>query len=176
MMTYFTEDSMWMIFLGVAVIAVLGAVLFRTGRGYALWAMIGVAVLVVVGVTVEKLIVTEKEEVENTLDDIAAAMEANDLQKLLTYIAPSDKTSRIQATWAMDRCEIRSASILQLDVTVNRLTSPHTAQARFVGIIRYHDRKGQSPYGTHKSTFTVSFEKQGGRWIVTGYKTDLPGH
>jgi hypothetical protein len=76
----------------------------------------------------------------------------------------------------MNRCEIRGATILQLDVTVNRLTSPHTAQAQFVGIIRYRDRKGESPYGTHRSPFTVHFQKEGDRWIVTGYEANVPGY
>ncbi|MBN2579813.1 MAG: hypothetical protein JXB10_12570 [Pirellulales bacterium] len=173
-MSYFTENSMWMIFLGIAVEAVLGAILFRTGRGSLLWAMIGAAVLVAAGVTAEKLIVTEKEEVERTLDDIAAALEDNDQQRVLTYISPADKRSRSEASWAMGRCEIRGTSVLQLSVTVNKLTSPHTAEARFRGIIQYRDRKGEIPYSSYSSIFNVSFRKEDGRWIVTGYETSQP--
>jgi hypothetical protein len=173
-MSYFTENSLWMIFVGIAVEAVLGAILFRTGRGAALWAMIGVALLVVVGVTVEKLIVTEKEEVENTVDAIASALKANDLDRVLTFISPADTKSRSDAAWAMNRCEILGTTVLGLEVTVNQLASPHTAQARFRGIIRCHDRKGEIPHESYASEFTVSLRKEGNRWIVTGYETADP--
>jgi hypothetical protein len=173
-MTYFTEDSLWMIFAGIAVEAVLGVILFRTGRGTALWAMIGVALLVVLGVAVERLIVTEKEEVEYALDDIAAALDANDLNRVLAFISPADKKSRSEAAWAMDRCEIRGTTVLGLQVIVNELFIPHTAQARFRGIIRYRDRKNEIPYNSYASDFSVSFRKEGDRWIVTGYETSQP--
>jgi hypothetical protein len=173
-MTYFTENSLWMIFVGIAVEAVLGAILFRTGRGALLWAMIGTALLVVIGVTVEKLIVTEREEVKYTLDDISSALDANDLDRVLTFISPADKKSRSDAAWALRRIEIRGTTILGLEVTVHQLTSPHTAEARFRGIIRYSDRKKEIPYESYAADFSVTFRKEGKRWIVTGYETSLP--
>jgi hypothetical protein len=165
-MTYFTENSLWMIFVGIAVEAVLGVILFRTGRGKTLWAMIAVAVLLIVGVTVEKLIVTEKEEVENTLDGIMAALEANDLDRVLGYIAPEARSTQERARWAMDHVIVESATMYRLDITVNRLTSPHTAHAEFFGHIAYRGRKAEIPSGNYGSPFYVDFRKEGNRWLV----------
>jgi hypothetical protein len=173
-MHYFTEDSTWMIFLGIAVEAVLGVILLRTGRGVLLWAMLGVALLVIIGVGIEKLIVTENEEVATTLDDIAAALKANDLPKALTYISPSDQKSRADASYALNRCEITATWIHNLQITINPLRRPHTAATQFRGIINFIDRKGESPYQTYIADFTVDFRKEGDRWIVTGYTTSQP--
>jgi hypothetical protein len=175
-MSYFTEDPLWMIFLGVAVEAVLAVILFRTGRGYVLWMMIGVALLAVLGLIVEKLIVTEREEVEATLDDIAAALEANDLDRVLSYLAPEARHSRERARWALGRVIVKSANIYRLKITVNKLDHPHTAKAEFLGYIAYRDRKGEIPYENYGSNFTVDLRKEDGRWVVLDHTEEYEVH
>ena len=91
-MTLLFENPLRIIFIGIVIEAVLGIVLLRTGRGAMLWAMLGVLALTLAGVAVERLVVTEKERVEMTLDGITSALEANDLTRVLSYIAP-DATS-----------------------------------------------------------------------------------
>jgi len=169
-MHYFTEDPLWMIFLGIVVEAVLGVVLFQTRRGVVLWAMIGVALLVLLGLGVEKLIVTEREKVERTIDEITEALEANDLEGVLRYLAPEARQSRISAQWALGRVEVYEANVNSLEVTVNQLESPPTARAELSGRLHYHDREDQSPYTNYPLRFTVDFRKEGDRWLVTGHR------
>jgi ketosteroid isomerase-like protein len=168
-MHYFTEDPLWMIFLGVVVEAVLGVILFSTGRGWVLWAMIGVALLVLLGLGVEMLIVTDREEVERTIDEVIAALEANDVEGVLRHLAPEARRSRRRAQWALGRVEVQKAVVYNLEITVNRLESPPTARARFFGHIAYRDRKGESPYSNYGTKFFVDFRKEGDRWVVTGH-------
>ncbi len=80
-MTLLFENPLRIIFIGIVIEAVLGIVLLRTGRGALLWAMLGVLALTLAGVVVERLVVTEKERVEMTLDGITSALEANDLKR-----------------------------------------------------------------------------------------------
>jgi hypothetical protein len=167
--TLLFENPLRIIFIGIVIETVLGIVLLRTGRGALLWAMLGILALMLVGVGVERLVVTEKERVEMTLDGIISALEANDLQRVLTYIAPGAVQTRNRAAWALGRIEVQSARIYRLEITINRLTSPMTAKAAFFGHISYRDRQGEIPYSNYGSRFVVDLRKQGDAWVVTGH-------
>jgi hypothetical protein len=168
-MTILFENPWWIIFAGVVIEAVLGIVLFRTGRGILLWAMLGVLALTLLGVLIERLVVTDRERVEMTLDGITAALEANDLNRVLSYVSPDATQTRRRAAWALGIIEVQSARFYGLEITINRLTSPPTAKASFLGHIAYRDRKGEFPYNNYASRFVVDLRKQGEVWIVTGH-------
>jgi hypothetical protein len=168
-MTILFENPWWIIFIGIVLEAVLGIILFRTGRGVLLWAMLAVFVLMLSGVLVERLVVTERERVEMTLDGIVSALEANDLNRLYTYVARDAVKTRGRAAWAMGRIEVQTARIYKLEITVNRLTNPPTAKAAFFGHIAYRDRQGEIPYSNYGSRFIVDLRKDGDIWVVTGH-------
>ncbi|MGA2796255.1 MAG: hypothetical protein ABSE63_01620 [Thermoguttaceae bacterium] len=168
-MSLLFENPLRIIFIGIVIEAVLGIVLLRTGRGALLWAMLGVLALTLAGVVVERLVVTDKERVEMTLDGITSALEANDLTRVLSYIAPGAVGTRSRAAWAMGRIEVQSARIYRLEITFNRLTYPMTARAAFFGHISYRDRQGEIPYNNYGSRFIVDLRKQGDAWVVTGH-------
>jgi hypothetical protein len=163
------ENPLRIIFIGVVVEAVLGLVLFRTRRGVILWGMIAVLALTGIALAVERLVVTERERVEMTIDGITSALEANDLNRVLSYVDPSAVNTRGRATWAMGRIEIQSVSVYRLGITINRLTTPMTAKASFFGHVAYRDRRGEIPYGNYGSRFTVDLRKDNNRWVVTGH-------
>ena len=71
--------------------------LLSTGRGAALIAMGGLGVLTVVLLIVAWLVVTSREQVANTLNELAATMEKNDVNAVLEYISPSATALRGQA-------------------------------------------------------------------------------
>lgn len=176
-MTVLFENPWWIIFFGIIIEAVLGIMLFKTGRGVLLWVMLGVLAIIILGVLVERLVVTERERVEKTLDGITASLEANDLNRALSYVSPAAAQTRRRATWAMRRIEVQSARIYHLEITINRLTSPPTAKAAFFGHISYRDRQGESPYGNYSSKFVVDLRKEGNDWVVTGHmeEQDMEG-
>ena len=152
------ENPLRIIFIGAVVEALLGIALFRTGRGPLLWAMIGTLALTVLGVVVERLVVTERERIEMTLDGITSALEANDLGRVLSYIAPTAVKTRNRAAWALGRIEFQSARVYRLDITINPLTTPITAKASFFGYIAYRDRQGEIPYGNYGSKFIADLQ------------------
>jgi hypothetical protein len=163
------ENPWWIIFAGIIIEAVLGIILYRTGRGVMVWVMLGVLILMIAGVIVERLVVTERERVETTLDGIVAALEANDLNRVLSYVAPEAAETRRRAAWAMHRIEVQAAGIHHLEITINRLTSPMTARAAFFGHIAYRDRQGEIPYSNYGSRFIVDLRKNRDVWLVTGH-------
>jgi hypothetical protein len=174
----FLVESPWPVLLtGIVLEAVLGVLLLQTGRGKLLWAMIAVGVLTVVGFVVERMVVTDREAVETTLDKAASAVESKNTDKLLECISPSNKEMREQARWVMERFEVDSVWIHNLEITVNNLTSPPTAKAKFTATGQGTDRKGELPTHAYSDTVTVELRREGDRWLVTGLGGEkyLPG-
>lgn len=171
-MAIFLESPWPILFLGIAVEAVLGMLLFQSGRGRLLWAMIGVGLLVVGGLVVERLVVTPREEVEQTLDKAVAAVNRHDLDSLLDCISPSAKEPRTLSRWVFQSFEIEDGHINDVQIDVNRLTSPPTASAKFMAVGRGKDRKGEIPYQNFAQPVSIKLQLQGGRWLVTHYKLE----
>jgi len=150
--------------------AVLGAVLVSTRRGVVLFVMLGVLALVGIGLLVERLVVTENERIAGTLDAAAAALEANDLNRLFTFLAPTAAESRARARQVLGQVEFTSVAIRGLDIgQVNRLTSPPTVETRFTAVLRYRDRTGTIPYEHYVIGLIVRLHKEQGRWLVTDH-------
>ncbi len=169
-MTVFLESPWPWLFLGIVAEAVLAAVWVTTRQSTLLWGMAGALAFMVVGVAVERLVVTERERVEAAMEGIVAALNANDLDRLLNeYIAPDAGVTRGRASWALGRIHIQRANFHNLRVAINRLTSPITATAEFDGGVDFRDRQGEFPYGHYRAHFVVELELRDGRWLVTDH-------
>ena len=170
----FLLESPWpVLFTGIAIEAGLAIALLRTGQGKLLWWMLLVGVLTLAGFGIERLVVTDREAVTNTLDAAASAVEDNDLQRLLGCISPSAQQPRNQSRWVLDRFDVDNAWIRNLEIDFNRLTSLPTAHARFQAVGKGRDRKGQIPYNAYAQRVVVHLRLEGDRWLVTGY--DIEG-
>lgn len=169
-MTLLLENPLPIVFVGIALEAVLGVVFVNTRRGLVVLAMIGVLLLVLGGVALEWAIVTPKEEVEATLDGVADTLEANDLSRLLSdYIHPDAGVTRSRAAFALGLVEVSRAKMNSLEVTVNKLTSPPSAEARFRGVVYFRSKVEQIPYDYYTAEFTVELRQQGDRWLITNH-------
>jgi hypothetical protein len=171
-MSIFIESPWPILFIGIAVEAVLAFLLLQTGRGKFLIAMIGVAAIVGVGLIVERLVVTDREAVENTLDAAVAAVKRNDLAGALGCISPSAEAPRNLTRWVFGRVDFQEAHIGDLDIKISRLSSPPTADAKFLAVGKGKDRKGEWPYQGFAQHVTLQLRLEGGRWLVTGYKLE----
>jgi hypothetical protein len=173
-MTTLVEDPMPLIFLGIVGEAVLGIILLKTGRGALLWAMAALLGIVLAGIALEGFVVTEREEVEATLEGVAAALQANNRTRLLNtqqYLTNSAGDSREQIRWALDRVTFSRVRITDLEITINRLTNPPTARARVEGIARFKDRRGEFPYESYPiNDLIVNLRLESGRWLITGHE------
>ena len=107
-MTWFTESPWTLVTVGVIVELVLLAALIRTGRGALLWAIAAVAALTAGLVTIERWIVTDRESISQSLDELAKTLATNDLQAVLGYISPSATEVRQLAKTGMPQITIKS--------------------------------------------------------------------
>lgn len=169
------ESPLPVLFCGLVVEAILAVMFFNDRRVVWLLPMAGVAVLMLLGVVIERVVVTPREAVEATIDELADALEANDVQRALGCISPAAAHTRSRAEWGLDRFQVSKAQITHLKITINELTSPPTATAAFKGFITIaSDRKGEVLPRSYGIQFTAEFEKQGDRWLIAEHTEDTP--
>lgn len=171
-MTTLVENPMPIILFGIVVEAVLGIILVSTGRGVLLWAMGGVLILVLAGVGLEWLVVTDVERVEAVVEGAAAALGANDQDGLLEYVHPSATEVRRRVDEGFALAAFTSAKITRLEVrNINYLTSPPTAKVQIAGMIHFRVRRGEYPYDSYPiKELTLELHLESGRWLITGYE------
>ena len=176
-MTTLLEDPMPIILLGIVVEAALAFVFVNTRRGAILWAMLGTLVVVFLGVGLERLVVTDVEQVEATVDGVIEAMEADDWERLTRdYIAPTATYTLTRAAFARSLIQVTRAKANRLEVAINELTSPPTAEARFTGVVYYRlrDPASQIPYEYYAADFIVDLRKEGDRWWIINHSEQNP--
>ncbi len=164
-------ESPWpAILFGIIGEAILAVILLRTGRGVLLWAMAGVLGLSLIGVAVERFVVTDTKLVKAVIYDTRTALEANDLGRVLAHVAPEDANTRQRAAQVLDMAEIKELKISYLEVTINRLTSPPTATAKFNVLVTGRDRHGEFGTVTRPGKLIVKLRCDAAGWIITGHE------
>jgi hypothetical protein len=171
-MAVFIESPWPFLLLGIAIEAVLAVMLLQTGRGKLLWAMVGVAILTLLGLVVEHFVITDRKAVANTLDACAAAIEKNNIDQTLGCISSQAPRTQSDARWVLGRFQFSKARISGLEVTINRMTSPPTARATFTAIGTCTDRKGEMPYNSFARQVTVTLHRENNRWLVGEYSVE----
>jgi hypothetical protein len=172
-------ESPWPILIaGLVLEMALAIALFRTGRGAVLWAMAGVALLVLLGVLVERWTVTDTKRVRQTLEAAAAGLRANDPSQVEACIVPDadGDPARVKTRWALSYAEFLELSLHNLQVKFNYQTSPPTAEATCTAWVRGKCRGGMyTGEYAQPVNMVVKLRKESGRWLVYGEpKHDMP--
>ena len=68
------------------VLLTLGVFFLKSGRALILVAMAGVALLMGLAIVIDRVVVTDREQVANIIYDCAAAAERNDLDAVLAHV------------------------------------------------------------------------------------------
>ena len=139
-------------------------------------AMAGVLLFVLAGVALEWAVVTEVERIEVTLDGVAAALVANDLQRVNGFLSESAAVTRRQAAKALALYVFNGIEITDMDITVNRLTSPPTANAVFTARVSGRDKQGMFDGAPQLIGFTLKLRRESDRWLISGHELEgAPG-
>lgn len=170
-MNWLFEDPTTLIVAGVLIEALLAVVLVNTRQLKVALAMVGVLAVVLAGLVLEQLVVTDEERIEAALDGTARALRGNDVEGVLDHIDPQAGALRQQASTAMGYVRVSDAHFKDLKVTFKKLASPPTAEAEFIGNIRCSYRSttdsGEGPYIRR---FRIHFRRNGDRWLMTSYE------
>jgi hypothetical protein len=172
-MIIFLESPWPILLIGIPAEIVLAILLWRTGQGKMLWAMLGTAAVVVLGLLIEWLVVTDREAITDAIYDGAAAIEANDQNRLLMHVSPGVPDLRADVRWVLDRFEFTMVRVVELGaIDVKRSTNPPTAQAKLRAMGTGRDRKGEVPYQGFDEVVTVEFRLEGNRWLAFAVKPE----
>jgi hypothetical protein len=169
-------ESPWPAALACIVLEIiLGAIFMRTGRALVVVAMGVVLAITAALLIVERVIVTDIEQVEDTLHGIAEDLEANDFAAVLRSFSPKcPRYAEVRSQ--LDRVTVQSASVgPDLEVRVSQLTSPPSATAYFTGRINAREHSGTIPYENFIRKFKVRLERRGDRWLITDVEDAAPG-
>ena len=173
MTSIFLEQPITIAVGGGILAIILFAFWFATQMNGILYAALGVTVLTVVLVLIERAIVTDFESVRDTIEEIALAAENNDAEQLYGYIhdkAPELKATvdRAIKTYQIDAVNVRSN--LKLNFYEN--SDPRKVQAKF-GVVLIGNQGGSQ--GRAPLAMTVTFLSDDGKWKVSAvdYKIGL---
>ncbi len=170
-MRWLVEDPTIPIVAIVIVEAVLAAFFVSTLKKAFLWAMAGMVVPLAGILLADYLVVTDREAIEATIRKGVSALEANDLDQVLTFLSPSAVKTRERAQWAMSLVTFTSVRISDLQIQVNKLTQPPTAEVRFFAVFRYEFKEPmpEAIYDIYAARFKVLMEKVDDRWLLTDH-------
>jgi hypothetical protein len=167
-------ESPWPILIfGLAIELFLAIALFRTGRALLLWAIAGVALVVLLGVLVERATITDTKRIRQTLEEAAAGLVANNESQVKACIVegPDGNAALGKTKSALALAVFREISIRNLEVTFNYQTSPPTAETKFTVFARGKARAGDYMDAgeiTKPANMEVKLRKHSGRWLVYG--------
>ena len=137
--------------------------------GYLLWAMLGVAAFVLLGLLVERLVVTDRKAGGDDARRRRGRREGQRSEPPAGLHFSHGEEARDYARLVLGRVEVEDAHIHDLEITINRLTSPRTAKAKFLAVGKGRDRKNEFPYQGFARRVVVELRREGGRWLVTDF-------
>jgi hypothetical protein len=121
------------------------------------------------------LIVTEREEVEQTIEQVRRAFLANDANKVLAHISTESDQVRRRVVWALRTTELLEARITDgPHIEVNNFTTPPSATAELIAVAKGRLRSGTSIYDQYAARFLLRLTKRSGRWLIEDMDEEPP--
>jgi hypothetical protein len=158
--------------LGVAGAAlVLIALILWINGGFrsALITAVSLAILTVILLIISLRVHTDREQIVDVLDQVAAAVQQNDVPKVLSYIHPSAMPSVVRAKEELSRFKFTEARVTGIkSIQVDRRTNPPSAIAEFNVAVSVTAPSGQ-PFHIRRFVRCYFFF-QDGRWLVNDYQ------
>jgi len=162
---------------GFLVIALVGGLL-QTGRRSLLYAAVGVAVLTVGLLILERTTITPREQVKATLHVIAHDLEQNNVNAILQHISKDCVDLQRDA-----KAKMRLVEIVNVDIKNNLKVELYSdrgidyAESRFNCVIRYKILRGIAggdDVRPFPQFFVVRFRQEDGHWRVRDYEMQDP--
>jgi hypothetical protein len=151
----------------LAALAVIAYLQLRT-RG-ALIAILAIVLVTAALSILERLVVTPREQVEQSLNQVVARIGANDLPGVIALIDPAAKAARADAESLMPLVKVNRASIVGTPaIEVDMEANPPTATVNCQGLIDVTVKQNgiQGPY---MDRVRIHLVREGERWLIDSY-------
>ncbi len=168
-MVQFALESPLMVGLCGLVIVVGAALLWTQSGSKAALIVSGAAgiftlITVLVGIQIE----TDRERIQRTIEEVAAALSKNDQQRVFSYIHPAATEAVARAKSELPNYKISEARVTRLkSIAVNRKSTPPTAIAEFNVAVTIEMQGQRAPVRRFVKAY---FMLQGERWLVNDYE------
>lgn len=168
-MGWVLEEPLPTLLVGITLTLLLGMLIGPTSRkwawGTALCTALGTAALLFV----ERIVVTDREEVEATLLAAAEAVQQNDLNALQRLIDATASEARDKARSAFREFSFKRAKIASdLRVDLHHDQQPATAEARFTATAKVVPKRQQFVHDQFVQRLAVQLVRRGDQWLITG--------
>jgi hypothetical protein len=171
------EQPLIIVALGVAVILGLAAAWSASGRKEWLFGIAAALVLLIAGLVTERLVVTDREAIRATLQQIARDVRSNDRQAVLRHVHSTVPELKKKAAAELPNYEFTQCRVTKIHkIDVDRDAEPHSAMVEFNVIA-----SGTFRQSGFEVTDTVPrwvrlhmLREKDGRWTVVDYEHDDP--
>jgi hypothetical protein len=139
--------------------------------GRVAWLIWLAAVLLLVAALwgIERFIVTDREQIENTFSAAAAALETGETETVLAHVAASATSLRSEIAARMRGNRFDEVRITDLAIEFAE-GEPTAAEARASGRLSIHSAGGLQLHPFGRARFALV--KEGDRWLFTGYELE----
>jgi len=167
-MTIFVENPLAIIVLGGVLATFAGIVFLARRTGASLLALVGIIVGTLLLVVLERFLVSDREQIENGVEAVVAAVEANDIAGVLEWIDPAAVNVRGDIQSLMPLVKVEKARVMgTIDVQVDG--SPAQAVSSFRAFLDgVHGSSGMR-VAYFNQRVDVNWIKKDDRWLITGY-------
>ncbi len=160
--------------VGTVLATVCGLAFLARRNLPSLFALIGVVVLTLLLVVVERVVVTEREQVEAALQQLMRDVEAGDMSAVLARIDSGAAKMRNDVEKLMPQAEIKDTGATSVRVEVDADTEPMTATSRFRGKVDgVHRRSGMRVFFFDE--VEINWVKRGEQWLAEAYAVKIKG-
>lgn len=173
-MTLLLENPLPIWTVGIVLTAICLLVVFSQRTLGSLLALAGVIVLTLLLVLVERLVVTEGEEVEQAVGQLVGSLKANDIPGVLALVSSTAKGVRADAEQIMGDLTIRDTGSASLRVEVDDAATPHRATSRLRAKLDALHKSSGTPL-FYFDQVEIDWEKSGDQWQILDYRAKYQG-
>jgi len=166
-MSLFIENPLAIVVLG-GVLATLAGVVFLARRsGGSLLALVGVIAITLLLLVVERMLVSDAEQVEYGVEGALAAVEANNLEGVLAWIDPAatDVRGDVEALMPLVKVE-KARSMGTVNIQFNGPAQAVSSIRAFLDGV--HGSSGMR-VAYFNERVDINWVKVGDRWLINGY-------
>ena len=141
------ESPLAVLTCGLGLEVALGLAVWLTGRASLLRAMLAVFVITLLAIGLERLVVTDREQIDALLDHGVQAVLANDTPGVLATLDPGATELRRTVTQMLARGHVEELKITHQEIVVRRGENPRTATAHVIARIKARLPAAPTPQG-----------------------------
>jgi len=173
LMTWLFEEPLYIVATGLLLAAGCGWFWLQTGKRMLLQISLGCLLLTAVSVIIEQVVETDREQVSQTLHELAAAVESNDLSAVLAFIHPEAVEIRQRASAEMPIYTFEEVKVKQNLRVEFPAGTERQAKALF-NVVVVGRGGGLENIRRVPRFVIVEFVKTDERWLVRNYEHDDP--